>query len=191
MLSTIVVCFSSTTTYRAKAATEVAQTSKSAVSWVSKPANRAPLPSPADLEIGDTAGLETCATPARRLVSGFIFIRVDSWLFVVFVKLLFGVFRVTLRDLRLFFIAGVNIEAVAEGDIFPGRHGEIAGAGGFLFKIMQPERIGAEQTVIAHVPPGRVPRVLWMIENCDANSLAMHRPVVVHPIRSFAPGRVV
>ena len=61
-------------TRRGKAATEVAQTSKSAVSWVSKPANRAPLPGPADLEIGDTAGLETCATPARRLVSGGQFI---------------------------------------------------------------------------------------------------------------------
>src|SRR5439155_871583 len=93
--------------------------------------------------------------------------------------------------MRTFFFAGVNIEAVAEGDTFPGRHGEIAGAGGFLFEIMQPERIGAEQAVIAHVPPGRVPRVLRMIENCDAHRLAAHRPVVVHPVRSFAPGRVV
>jgi hypothetical protein len=46
----------------------VAQISKSAVSQVSKPAQRLPVRrfhsfwSPADLEIGDTAGLETCAT---------------------------------------------------------------------------------------------------------------------------------
>jgi uroporphyrinogen decarboxylase len=41
----------------------VAQTSKSAVSQVSKPAGCAkPL---ADLEVGDTAGLETCATKPR------------------------------------------------------------------------------------------------------------------------------
>jgi hypothetical protein len=41
----------------------VAQTSKSAVSRVSKPADAAPWRHPADLEIGDTAGWETCATP--------------------------------------------------------------------------------------------------------------------------------
>ena len=41
----------------------VAQTSKSAVSRVSKPANAAHFRRPADWEIGDTAGLETCATP--------------------------------------------------------------------------------------------------------------------------------
>ena len=48
----------------------VAQTSKSAVSQVSKPARLSPygprpaFASPADLEVGDTAGLETCATPS-------------------------------------------------------------------------------------------------------------------------------
>jgi hypothetical protein len=41
----------------------VAQTSKSAVSRVSKPADATPLPHSADLEIDNTAGLETCATP--------------------------------------------------------------------------------------------------------------------------------
>jgi hypothetical protein len=41
----------------------VAETSKSAASWVSQSANAAPWRHPADLEIGDTAGLETCATP--------------------------------------------------------------------------------------------------------------------------------
>ena len=49
----------------------VAQTAKSAVSRVSKPAGRPPCrarsnsPRAADLEIGDTAGLETCATGAQ------------------------------------------------------------------------------------------------------------------------------
>ncbi len=43
-------------------ANPVAQTSKSAVSRVSKPADAAPVRRFADLEIGDTAGLETCAT---------------------------------------------------------------------------------------------------------------------------------
>src|SRR5947209_12035705 len=46
----------------------VAQVSKPAVSRVSKPANRCQhqarrrIPRHADLEVGDTAGLETCAT---------------------------------------------------------------------------------------------------------------------------------
>jgi hypothetical protein len=40
----------------------VAQTSKSAVSRVSKPANAPRCVTSADLEVGDTAGLETCAT---------------------------------------------------------------------------------------------------------------------------------
>ena len=41
----------------------VSQTSKSAVSQVSKPAGRAGCRRAADLGIGDTAGLETCGTP--------------------------------------------------------------------------------------------------------------------------------
>jgi hypothetical protein len=45
-----------------KAATKVARTSKSAVSRVSKPAAGMAAVGLADLEVGDTAGLETCAT---------------------------------------------------------------------------------------------------------------------------------
>jgi sugar lactone lactonase YvrE len=49
----------------------VPQTSKSAVSQVSKPAVRSASRRAADLEIGDTAGLETCGTrePARQSVA--------------------------------------------------------------------------------------------------------------------------
>ncbi len=43
-------------------ATRVAQTSESAVSRISKSAAAKPFQCPADLEVGDTAGLETCAT---------------------------------------------------------------------------------------------------------------------------------
>jgi len=56
-----------------QAARAVAQTSKSAVSQVSQPATRAKKGArsadgrSADLEIGDTAGLETCATFRTRL----------------------------------------------------------------------------------------------------------------------------
>jgi hypothetical protein len=44
----------------------VPQTSKSAVSRVSKPADATHFRRLADLEIGDTAGLETCGTPDSR-----------------------------------------------------------------------------------------------------------------------------
>jgi hypothetical protein len=47
---------------RGGAATEVARTSKSAVSRVSKPAASTAAVGLADWEVGDTAGLETCAT---------------------------------------------------------------------------------------------------------------------------------
>jgi two-component system sensor histidine kinase/response regulator len=48
--------------YKPAAAVEVAQTSKSAVSQVPKPAAPSSAAAPADLQHGDTAGLETCAT---------------------------------------------------------------------------------------------------------------------------------
>ena len=52
-----------------QAARSVAQTSKSAVSQVSKPAGRRTFNAgrSADLEVGDTAGLETCATLRTQL----------------------------------------------------------------------------------------------------------------------------
>jgi len=63
----------------------VAQVSKPAVSRVSKPANRCQyqarlgIPRPADLEVGDTAGLETCATyeagPGARTLSMHFLLR--------------------------------------------------------------------------------------------------------------------
>jgi hypothetical protein len=51
------------------AASKVARTSKSAVSRVSQPAACAIAVHPADWEVGDTAGLETCATRHRRTVA--------------------------------------------------------------------------------------------------------------------------
>jgi hypothetical protein len=47
---------------RSQVTTKVARTSKSAVSRVSKPAAGTTAVGLADLEVGDTAGLETCAT---------------------------------------------------------------------------------------------------------------------------------
>ncbi len=72
----------------------VAQTSKSAVSRVSKPANhgtrrtRWTFRSPADLEIGDTAGLETCATAAARQRSRSGFTLIELLLVLVILGIL-------------------------------------------------------------------------------------------------------
>src|SRR6266446_6142951 len=48
-----------------------------------------------------------------------------------------------------------------------------------------------EQPVIAHVPPGRVPRVAGMIENGDAYGFSVHGTEVIAPVSAFAPGFVV
>src|SRR2546429_1210572 len=94
-------------------------------------------PSPGRLK---SAGLETCATTggclrAPLLVAarfdnscGFVFIR-------GFMKSSFDVLLVTLGDLRLFFIAVMDVETVTERDALAGGHGEVAGAGRLLFKI--------------------------------------------------------
>jgi hypothetical protein len=49
----------------------LAQTFKSAVSRISKSAGRCPSQCAADLDLGETAGLETCAVPVGFRVSGF------------------------------------------------------------------------------------------------------------------------
>src|ERR1044071_3790276 len=97
-----------------------------------------------------------------------------------------GVLPVALRDLPFFLVAAVNVNAVAEGDALARGHSQIAGARRFLFKIMEAERIGGKQSVIPHVPPGRMPRVLRMIENRDAHDLPAHRSVVIAPGRPFS-----
>ena len=72
----------------------VPQTSKSAVSRVSKPADRGTrrtrwnFPSPADLEIGATAGLETCATAAARQRSRSAFTLIELLLVLVILGIL-------------------------------------------------------------------------------------------------------
>ena len=50
-------------------AAAVAQTSKSGVSWISQSADFDSFSSSADLEVGDTAGLETCATSYAEVSS--------------------------------------------------------------------------------------------------------------------------
>ena len=72
----------------------VPQTSQSAVSRVSKPADRGTrrtrwnFPSPADLEIGDTAGLETCATGGARPRTPSAFTLIELLLVLVILGIL-------------------------------------------------------------------------------------------------------
>src|SRR5439155_385150 len=79
----------------------------------------------------------------------------------------------------------MDVKAVAKHHALNSGHLQGARAGGFLFKFMQAERIRGEQTVVAHVPPGRMTRVLRMIENGDPDNLAIHRTVVVAPRGAF------
>src|SRR5439155_2318190 len=106
-------------------------------------------------------------------------------------RLRFCVFLVMLRDFPFFLVAAMDVKAVAKRHALAGGHLQIAGARGFLFKIMQAERIRGEQTVVAHVPPGGMTRVLRMIENGDADNLSIHRTVVIAPRGALAPGFAV
>src|SRR5438445_8681162 len=92
-----------------------------------------------------------------------------------------------LRDFAFFLVAAMDVKAIAKGHALAGGHLQVARARGFLFKIMQAERIRGEQTVVAHVPPGRMARVLRMIEYGDADNLSIHRTVVIAPRGALAP----
>src|SRR5437764_3704256 len=71
------------------------------------------------------------------------------------------VLQIFLGDSALLLIARMEVKTITERDAFTGRHGEISGGFvGQLFEIVPAKRVGGEQAVIAHVPPGRVARVL-------------------------------
>src|SRR5262245_1161265 len=78
----------------------------------------------------------------------------------------FYVFLVSFRHFRLPVIAFMQVEAVAERQAFSRRDREVSG--GLIrnvFEIVLAERICRKQTVIPHVPPGRVVRILRMIKH--------------------------
>src|SRR5262245_48140828 len=56
------------------------------------------------------------------------------------------------------------------------------------FEIMLPERVGGEESVIAHVPPGRMPGITRMIQDGDADDIAVHGPEIIAPRRALTPG---
>src|SRR5438876_2726513 len=96
-----------------------------------------------------------------------------------------------LRDLPRLLIAAMEVKAVPERKAFAGGNREVARARGFLFKIMNTERVRGEQAVVANVPPGGMTRILWVIEAGNADDPAVHRAVIVTPRGAFAPGFAV
>src|SRR5690606_19704373 len=51
--------------------------------------------------------------------------------------------------------------------------------------------IRCKKSVVTHVPPGGMRRILGMIENRDADVFAVDRSAVVAPRSALAPGRAV
>jgi len=82
----------------------------------------------------------------------------------------------------------MNHEAVAEADLFVFGQLEIAGAGGFLFEVVDTEGIGGEESVISDVPPGGVAWISGVVEDGDAHDLTIDGAVVIDPGCAFAPG---
>ena len=64
---------------------------------------------------------------------------------------------------------------------------KISCACGFLFEIVLAKGIGGEQAVGSGVPPGRVSRIILMIEECHGDLLAIHWTGVSDPASSFSP----
>ena len=111
-----------------------------------------------------------------------------------------GVCRLFLRvsleglgDLSTLFVPFVEQQTVTEGHGLAGRKNIIP----FVlfpvlaFEVVQTERIGGKQAVIADVPIGRVAKTAGMIEHGDADHFAVEQAVVIDPRSRLAPGGVV
>ncbi len=90
--------------------------------------------------------------------------------------------------LSLVRIAFMEIEPILKGQTFTGADGNISYAFWFVLEVMHSERVGCEQSVITNVPPGRMFRVLRMVENGNAYDFIFHRPVIIAPGRRLTPG---
>src|SRR5947209_14559531 len=101
----------------------------------------------------------------------------------------FYVFSIFFGDLGLLLVAVVQIKAVTKCRAFACGNVEVARSFVWqLFEVMLAKRISREQSIVAHVPPGRMPGVLRVIEYGDADSFSIYGTVIVAPIRAFAPG---
>src|SRR5580704_16523126 len=101
-------------------------------------------------------------------------------------------FSVAGGDLRRVRVALVEIKPVAQGDAPARRHRVVAGMRIRRVLVgMLAEGVGAEETVVARHPPGRIPGVPRIVEDRDAVDLAVVRRVIVAPVPALAPGRAV
>src|ERR1035437_10531319 len=88
-------------------------------------------------------------------------------------------------------IAGMEKEAVAEDHALAFGYGKIPGVLWAFFEVVQPKGVGRKQTVIAHMPPRRMPGILRVIEDAHSYRRVLHRPVIVAPLGPFAPGVII
>src|SRR5262245_59929137 len=82
----------------------------------------------------------------------------------------------------------MDVKSIFESNALSGFNFQVTGAPRFLLEVLDTKGVGCKQTVVAHVPPGRVPWVPWMVENGDANGLAFNRARVITPRGLLAPG---
>ena len=80
-------------------------------------------------------------------------------------------------------------EAIAERHRLAGLECHVAGAVGFLLEIIDAERVGGDQSVIAGVPPSGMSGVFGVIKDRDTGDLAFDVAPVVDPRGAFAPHR--
>ena len=85
----------------------------------------------------------------------------------------------------------MEVNPVAEGYALALGNGEIAGSFGLTFEVVDAEGIGGEEAVVSDVPPGGMAGIGGVIEDGDADSLAVDGAAVIAPGGAFAPGGVV
>src|SRR5579871_350311 len=78
-------------------------------------------------------------------------------------------------------VALVEQHPVAEGDLLAQRDSVVSYTLSAQPEIVEPERIGSEEAVVAGVPGGGVAQVGGGVEDGDAVDLLPQRPPVVHP----------
>src|SRR5262245_41853221 len=59
---------------------------------------------------------------------------------------------------------------------------------GKILQEMPAKRICGKQTVIANVPPCRMTRIIRVLKDGNADSLSIHRTVIVTPASPLSPG---
>src|SRR5207244_1062776 len=94
-------------------------------------------------------------------------------------------------DIGCLFVSLVEDEPIAQRKRLAGRNGVRTVDSGRRLEIMQAEWISGEQTVVAHMPGGRITKTARVIQEGDAHDLAADGPVIINPPSPLTPGRFV